>query len=182
MKEKTRISTTGNLNRSFTLIELTVVVFLIGVVLFLAVPRIHDGFFKDGMRSAVKYIISTSRELRNDAVRENKDFVLNVDMNNSIIWFETSDMTPEKKDEMKNKCFRLPDRVKIMDVEVLGLGKKTDGVAAIRFFRKGYTQPAIIHLTQDEKVFTLVYNPFSGSVRTYDKYVEANEKSGEVKI
>ena len=182
MKGKTRISTAGNLNRGFTLIELTVVVFLIGLVLFLAVPRIHDGFFKDSLRSAIKYIISTSRELRNDAIRENKDFVLNVDMNNSMLWFETSDMTPEKKDEMKNKCFRLPDRVKVMDVDVPGLGKKTSGVASIRFFRKGYTQPAIIHLTQDEKVFTLVYDPFSGSVRTYDKYLEANERSSEVKI
>ncbi len=183
MKVKTKTSTAGKPNnRGFTLIELCVVVVLLGTMMFIAAPRVHDAIFKDSLRQAVKQIVMKSRELRSDAVRDNVDYVLHFDMDKSRVWYEASDMTSEKRNEMKGKYFQLPENVKILEITILGGGKKSEGDATLKFFRRGYTQPAVLYLSQNERVYTIVYNPFSGTASTYDKMIKIDEKTNEFKI
>lgn len=180
---RTRISTAGNpTERGFTLIELCVVIVLMGAVLLIAAPRIHDSIFKDSLRQTVKQIVAKSRELRSDAIRDNVDYVLHFDMDKSRFWYEASDMTGEKRTEMKGKYFQLPENVKIMEVSILGGGRKSEGDATVKFFRRGYTQPAVLYFSQNERVYTVVFNPFSGTASTYDKMIKIDEKTNEFKI
>jgi len=183
VRGRTRTSTAGKPNdRGFTLIELLVVIALIGTMMFIAAPRVHDAVFKDSLRQTVKQIVTKSRELRSDAVRENVDFVMHFDIDKSRVWYEASDMTSEKRAEMKNKFFQLPANVKILEVSIIGGGKKSEGDATVKFFRRGYTQPAVLYLSQNERVYTIVYNPFSGTANTYDKMIKIDEKTNEFKI
>lgn len=183
MKGKTRTSTAGNpTERGFTLIELCVVIVLMGAVLLISAPRIHDSIFNDSLRQTVRQIVAKSRELRSDAIRDNVDYVLHFDMDKSRFWYEASDMSGEKRSEMKGKFVQFPENVKILEVSILGGGSKSQGDATVKIFSRGYTQPAVLYLSQNERVYTIVYNPFSGTASTYDKMIRIDEKTSEFKI
>jgi general secretion pathway protein H len=156
----------------YTLIELAIVVFLIGLMLFLVAPRIRDTLLIDSLKSTVRHFIGTARELRNEAVREQVDYILHVDLNSRTVWTYSTDMTPEKRDERQKAAFRLPADVKIADIYRIGREKQSDGNAQITFFKKGYVQPTVVHLARGERAYTLIFEPFLSTVRTYDKYVD----------
>lgn len=183
MTGRTRTSTTGKrTERGFTLIELCVVIALVGMMMFIAAPRVHDAVYKDSLRQAVKQIVAKSRELRSDAVRDNVDYILHFDIDKSAFWYEASDMSSEKRNEMKSKTFQFPPSVKIQEVSILGGLRKTEGEATVKFFRRGYAQPAVLYLSQNERVYTIVYNPFSGTASIYDRMIKIDETTSEFKI
>jgi hypothetical protein len=78
---------------------------------------------------------------------------------------------------MKKRAFRLPEDVSILDVCSFGKEKITDGETLIMFSRKDYMHPAVVHLAQKEQRFTLVFEPFLSSVKTYDKYIDPGSDS-----
>ena len=158
--------------KGFTLIELSVVVFLIGLMLLIAVPKVRDTILSDGLKTAVNHLTGTARELRSDAVRNQVDYILHLDLDNNLIWAHSADITPEARDEIKKRAFKLREELDILDVYLFGKEKITHGEALIRFSRKDYMHPAVVHLAQNERRFTLVFEPFLSTVRTYNKYVD----------
>jgi general secretion pathway protein H len=158
-------------SKGFTLIELSVVVFLIGLMLLIAVPKVRDTMLSDGLKTTVNYLTGTARELRSDAVRNQVDYILRLDLDNNLIWTHSADMTPEGKNEMKKRAFKVPEEVNILDVYFFEKEKIIDGEALIRFSRKDYMHPAVVHLAQKDQRFTLVFEPFLSSVRIYDKFI-----------
>ena len=159
-------------SKGFTLVELSVVVFLIGLMLSIAVPKVRDTMLNNGLKTAVNRLTGMARELRSDAVRNQVDYILRLDLDSNLIWTHSADMTPEAKDEMRKRAFKLPEDVNILDVCRFGKEKVTDGETLIRFSRKDYMNPAVVHLAQKDQYFTLVFEPFLNSVRTYDKYID----------
>ena len=147
-------------SKGFTLIELSVVVFLIGLMLLIAVPKVRDTMLSDGLKTTVNHLTGTARELRSDAVRNQVDYVLRLNLDNNLIWAHSADMTPEAREEMKKRAFRLPEEVKITGICLSGKEKITEGEALIRFSRKDYMQPAVVYLAQKDRHFTLVFEPF----------------------
>jgi general secretion pathway protein H len=164
-------------NKGYTLIELAVVVLIIGLMLTFAVPRVRDVLREDGLKTAARQLTGAVKELRNEAVREQVDYVLHLDLNNSAFWRYSVDMTPEKKDELKNLSVRLPDGVKIADMYHVGEAKRSDGEAQIRFFKKGYVQPTVIHLSQGEMSYTVIIHPLLAQVKVHDRYIDVEESA-----
>ena len=162
--------------KGFTLIELGVVVFLIGLMLLIAVPRVRDTMLGGGLEAVTNHLAGTTRELRSDAVRNQIDYIIHLDLDNDLIWTYSVDMTPETRAEMKKRAFKLPEEVKITDICFSEEEKITNGEVTIRFSRKNYTQPAVIHLAEKDRRFTLVFEPFLNAVRTYDKYVDFQDQ------
>jgi general secretion pathway protein H len=112
-----RTSITGKLNkRGFTLVELLLVIALIGVVLVLAVPSTRDVLTGNKLKKASRQLIGLERKLRVEAVRDQIDYILCLDLPNSAYWVIASDMTPEKQDEIKNRPKHLPADVVIADI------------------------------------------------------------------
>jgi general secretion pathway protein H len=172
-KTRTRILTAGKLtNDGFTLIELTVVVFLASLMLLLAVPRVRDTMLTDGLKSTVNHLANTARELRSDAARNQVDYVLHLDLNSNLIWTYSIDMTPEARSEMKRRSFHIPDDIKIQDLYRFRGDKISDGEATIRFYKQGYVQPTVLHLARKDDRFTIIFEPFVSLIKTYDRYVD----------
>ncbi|MHB8770220.1 MAG: prepilin-type N-terminal cleavage/methylation domain-containing protein [Syntrophales bacterium] len=159
-------------NRGYTLIELSVVVLLIGLMLLIAVPRVRDTLFDDDLKAATRRFISSARELRNEAVREQTDYILHVDLTNPAFWVYPADTTAEKRSELRKGAFRLPEGVRIAGIRQADEERRTEGEALIHFFRRGYVEPTVLHLAAGDRVFTLVFNPFLPAMTVYENYVD----------
>ena len=168
-----KTSITGKVNkRGFTLIELLLVITLMGVVLALAVPSTRDVLTGDNLKKASRQLIAMERKLRVEAVRDQINYILCIDLPNSAYWVITSDMTPEKQDEIKKRPQHLPSDVVIMDIVDENNKKKSDGEKRINFDKNNVCSPALIHLAYKEDRMTIVINPFLGVTDIHDKYVD----------
>jgi prepilin-type N-terminal cleavage/methylation domain-containing protein len=159
-------------NHGFTLIELMLVVALIGLFLVVAVPATRDALTTDPLKKASRQLIGLERKLRTDAVRDQVDYILNLDLSKASFWVTTPDMTPEKIDDIKKNPQHLPEGVVISDVVTEYNQKQSATVVAIKFSKRNACPPVVIHLAYDEKAMTLVINPFLGVTDVYDKYVD----------
>jgi prepilin-type N-terminal cleavage/methylation domain-containing protein len=172
-RRRARLRRPGDIGSGgYTLIELSIVVFLIGLMLLIAVPRVRESLFTDQLSSAARRLVGASRELRSVAVRDQVDQILQISLDEKSYWIYSADMTPEKKEEMKKRALRLPGDVKFADVYIAGKEKKTAGEISIRFFSRGYVEPAVIHLADGERFVTLVLHPFIHTVETHEKYLD----------
>ena len=172
-KVSIRTSITGKLNkRGFTLVELLLVIALIGVVLVLAVPSTRDVLSGNKLKKASRQLIGLERKLRVEAVRDQVDYILCLDLPDAAYWIITSDMTPEKQDEIKNNPKHLPADVVIVDIVDENNKKKSSGEARINFSKNNICSPAIIHLAHEDDSMTIVINPFLGVTDIYDKYID----------
>lgn len=158
----------------FTLLELLVVIVLVGVIVVLAVPSTRDVLTGDSIKKASRQFIAMERKLRGDAVRDQIDYILCIDLPNSAYWVVTSDMTPEKQDEIKKSPKHLPADVVIADIVDESNKKKFDGEARIVFRKSNICSPAVIHLSYEEDNMTIVINPFLGVTDVYDRYVDVS--------
>ena len=99
VKGRTKISTAGKRTEGgYTLIELVLVIVIVGVVLYIAAPKVRDDILNDSLRASVRQFVGLVKELRQDAIREQIDYILHVDIGANRYWIETSDMTPEKRE------------------------------------------------------------------------------------
>jgi len=182
----TRISAIGNWNntstqkaplclnhRGFTFIEITVVIFLIGLIIGLAMPRVRDALLTDDLRRSSRNMIGLLKELRNEAIRENKAYFMHFDLDANRFWIDSASMSEEEQARAREKASSLPEGVRVLDVWFQGKGKTLGGETVIRFSKKGYVPQSVIHLgSEDGRSLTLELNPFLGRVRVWDEYVE----------
>jgi prepilin-type N-terminal cleavage/methylation domain-containing protein len=159
--------------KGYTLIELTVVIALVGMMLAISVPRFRYSLITDNLKSVTRRMVGVVKEIRDDAVREQKAYFLFLDLESNKLWVEYAGMGQEERKMTRERAFTLPEDVWITDVWGEERGKQVDGEAAIRFTRKGYVEYTAIHLgAEDGRVFTLILSPFLGTIKSYDTYVD----------
>lgn len=162
----------------YTFIELTVVIFLIGLLLFLAVPRFQQSILTDDLKATVRRMVGTARSLRSEAIREQKDYLLRLDIGGNRYWIEATglaQMTDEARFEAYEEGIQLPEGIRILDVWKKETGTIAEGRVDIRFTTKGYVERSAIHVGDDAgRQFTLIFNPFLGTVKIYDRYIEVD--------
>ena len=165
--------TQSNNTKGFTLIELTVVMSLIGVMLAVSIPRVRYSLITDDLKFATRKIIGIIKSLRNEAIQEHKDYFLHCDIESNQLWIDFDGITREEREMAQEKVFRLSEDVQIIDVWIKGKGKRSEGDVNIKFSKKGYTKQTLIHLgSEDGREFTLLLNPFLMKIESFDKYVD----------
>jgi prepilin-type N-terminal cleavage/methylation domain-containing protein len=162
-----------NNKKGYTLIELTVVIALIGMMLAISIPRFRYSLITDNLKSVTRRMIGVVKEIRDDAVREQKAYHLYLDLESNKLWIEYPGMGEEEREARRERAFTFPDDIRIMDVWRQERGKQADGELSIRFTEKGYVEYTAIHLgAEDGRVFTLILSPFLGTIKSYDTYVD----------
>jgi prepilin-type N-terminal cleavage/methylation domain-containing protein len=155
--------------RGFTLLELAVVMFLIGLVLTIAMPY-FGSVQSSQMRSEARRLASRANYLYEEAGAQKVLLRLTFDFNNNGYYVTRLDPfseTPQFLPETGPAGVRvsMPEGIRIRDVTVEGLGTFAKGSASAQFYPGGYVDATMIHLADDKgEVFTLAIDPFSGHV------------------
>ncbi len=156
--------------------EIIVVVALIGLVLGFSVPRFRSAFSQDDVRRLSQWIMIKTRVLKRRAVEHQREYILHVNMESGRLWVsgeadvdeeETGVAAPETGEE-----FITPEGARILDVEFPSGWKTNSGEAGIRFYPKGWSDRAFIHLEDEagrERSFLI--ETFLPKVKVYDGYV-----------
>lgn len=157
--------------KGFTLIELIVVILLIGIFLTFAVPRLKTDFMQDNTKKTIRWIISKINVLKKDAVFNKKQYALHIGIDSNRLWITDDSMSKETIENMEQKGYEIPSDIKVIDVQYPDTGKIEYGTATISFYKKGYSDKAIIHLEDDDQqIVSLLVEPFLDKVKLYETY------------
>ena len=158
--------------KGFTLIELVVVVALISIMLFLAIPRFQSDFFTDSTKKVSRWIMYKVPALKENAFRKQKKYVLHVGIDSEKLWITHEGMSDEELQDAEMDGYKLPDDIKLQDVEFPDEQVISAGRADIYFYEKGYSDKAIIHMVHDDDHrLSFLIEPFLPQVHLYNKYV-----------
>ena len=155
--------------RGFTLLELAVVLFLIGLVMTIAMPY-FGSMQTSQMRSEARRLASRANYLYEEAGAQKVILRLTFDLANNGYFASRMDpfaAKPAFRPENGPAGLRvaMPAGIWIRDVTVEGVGTVERGVVSAQFYPGGYADATLIHLADTKgEVFTLAIDPFSGRV------------------
>lgn len=155
--------------RGFTLLELAVVLFLIGLVMTIAMPY-FGSMQTSQMRSEARRLASRANYLYEEAGAQKVILRLTFDLANNGYFASRMDpfaAKPAFRPENGPAGVRvaMPAGIWIRDVTVEGVGTVERGVVSAQFYPGGYADATLIHLADTKgEVFTLAIDPFSGRV------------------
>ncbi len=161
----------------FTLIELMVVVFLLGALFSVAMPRVLNTQSAN-LRSASKGLVTTIRHLYGKAVFEKRIYKLSFDLESGRYWaeaFQGNRFLQSSDSSLGRK--NLPEGVFLSDIQTERtqgkIGPDSGREAFILFLPTGVVDSSVIHLrTEKDDFVTLFTNPYTGATKILDGYVE----------
>ena len=159
-------------NSGYTLIELVVVITLISIMLFFAIPRLQGTVLTNNTNKFSRWIITKIRGLKAAAVRDQKRYILNVNLDTGKFWVTSDAMSEEELQNAEKNEYSLPEDVRIIDMEFPFKGKITSGQVEISFYKADYSDKVMIHIENDSrKQMSFLIEPFLPGVKLYEKYI-----------
>jgi prepilin-type N-terminal cleavage/methylation domain-containing protein len=164
-------------NKGLTLVEIMVVITLISIMLAFAVPNFQS-LTTDTTKETNNWIVLTVKMLKQGALRNKKTYTLHVSMESNKIWYtqETDEGEGEEEGEEENKIlgeYKIPEGLKIVDVEFPEEEQISSGEVEINFYVKGFSDRAIIHIENedDDKELSYVIEAFLLKVKLHNEFV-----------
>ena len=155
----------------FTLIELIVVISLISLMLFFSIPRFRNTLLTDPTKKTTRWIIGTVRILKENALRDGKRYILHANLDNNSMWVSDESMSEEALLEASQNGFKLPDGIRLLDVEYPKNRKISISRADIYFYPQGYSDKAMIHMERDgTDAVSFLIEPFLSEVNRFERY------------
>jgi prepilin-type N-terminal cleavage/methylation domain-containing protein len=155
----------------YSLLELIVVMALIGIVFFFAVPRFEGSFFLDDANQSSRWLIGKLQALREEALRTRRLQVLHVDFETNRLWETSESMTPEEIERAIRRAQRLPGGALVVSVEFPGRERVYAGKTEVRFFGDGHSDRALIHLRHGDTTTSFLLEPFLSQVKMFDALI-----------
>lgn len=168
MTRPARLSSAAD-TAGFTLLELAVVMFLMGLIMMIAMP--YFGSLQPAqLRSESRRLASRANYLYQEAGAQKVLIRLTFDLDYNGYFVTRLDpfaIRPAFMPEGGPAGVRvlLPVGVRIRDVWVEGIGTLTRGQISTQFYPSGYVDATVLHLVDDQgEVFTIAFDPFTGRV------------------
>jgi general secretion pathway protein H len=161
----------------FTLLELTVVLFILGLLIVTIAPHLGN---VGGARleATAKRLAAVVRYLAGEAALRNRPYRLNYDLDKQQYWITALVATPDGAEFQADRSplsrpVQLPPTITFADVQAPGVGRVNAGRVYTHFLPQGYTDPTLIHLRdQSSRVVTILIPPLTGEARIYEGYVD----------
>jgi general secretion pathway protein H len=165
------------LSAGFTLLELAVVLFIVGLLMTIAIP--HLGNTSNArLEATARRLAATVRYLSGEAALRNRPYRLNYDLDQHTYWITTL-VTTQDHAEFRNdlsplsRPVQLPPSITFADIQTSGVGRISTGRLSTHFQPQGYADPTIIHLrNQQSRTITVLIPALTGEARIYEGYVE----------
>jgi general secretion pathway protein H len=173
------------LSAGFTMLELAIVVFIMGLMLTLTMPYL-GGFRRAQLRSQARRLAGRATYLFDEAAGHKVVLRLIFDIDNNgyavakldpyaIKPVFAPDPTPS------SRPVTLPGSVRIRDVTVEGIGTVNRGVIACNFYPEGYVDATVVHIEDaSNDVMTLEFVPLTGQVAIFDGDVMPSPSTGMI--
>ena len=153
----------------FTLLEITIVLFIMAVITFLIVPK-STGYQHAQLRTAARELAGRETYLfdRAEAQKVVMRLIFDLDHNAYAVakldpYAQFPQFVPDPG--YGSQPVNLGDAISIRDVTVGTLGTFDSGVVATEFYPSGYVDPTLVHLVDTHgTVMTLALNPLTGQV------------------
>ncbi|MCS6925001.1 MAG: prepilin-type N-terminal cleavage/methylation domain-containing protein [Candidatus Binatia bacterium] len=163
--------------RGFTVLELALVLFIVGLLLTVAIPRLAD---LPGARleASARRFAALVRYLSGEAVFRSHVYRLHYDLDRHSYWVTVLAVSQQAAEFVGDESplsrpVQLPPAVRFADVHVPAVGRVSTGQVYTHFYPYGYADPTVIHLRDHSaRVLTIVIPPLIGEVRIYDGYVD----------
>jgi len=158
--------------QGFSLLELMVVLFVVGLVLAFTFPKFQNLLGGD-IKSVSRKLVGTIQYLYDESAIQRKIHRLNFDLTEQKYWAsvlqETNEVTRMEVPVLPERV--LPRGVRLEDVVVLHEGKVTQGETFTEFYPIGGVEKTTIHLrdSRGEKI-TLEINSLTGKVHVHEGY------------
>ncbi|MBI5746862.1 MAG: prepilin-type N-terminal cleavage/methylation domain-containing protein [Nitrospirae bacterium] len=158
----------------YTLIELSVVLLILGLILSIFLPRL-TGIAGGDLKTTSRKIIGIIQYTYDEAIGRRQVHRLNYDIREGLLWvtiMKEDGEFVEADPNLFQKIF-LPRNVLFKDVKTLHSGTVTDGKTFTQFFPAGRVEKTTLHLVSNKnEETTLVINPLTGRVKVYDGYID----------
>ncbi len=92
----------------FTLLELIVVMALMSIVFFFAVPRFEGSFLFDDAKQSARWLIGKLQGLREEALRTRRQHILVFDFDTKRVWHRTESMTMDEIELAMRRAQAIP--------------------------------------------------------------------------
>ncbi|MBC8285303.1 MAG: GspH/FimT family pseudopilin [Nitrospinae bacterium] len=147
-------------NNGFTLLELILVLFLMGLIAGLVLPFVVSTLDRVKLQSEARQIASALQFARSEAITKKTLFTFNANIDQNQYWLAI----PKEKEVTQSKT--LSDSVRIRDYQ----GTEdilTDGNFIINFYPRGNSSAGTIHLQSsiaesDTPVYAIIIDPITG--------------------
>ncbi len=156
----------------FTLIELMVVLFVIGLIATLVFPS-FGSFELSRLKSEARRLQAATTLTYNLAVMEKANYRLAFDLDAQCWWAEKKQgpvYVPASNDLLLKHC--LPESVWIEELEVMDRRLNRSGQEYVYFSPFGYSEPARIYLTNESgqvgSGYTLFIQSATGAIQVYE--------------
>ncbi len=161
---------------AFTLVEIIAVISLIGITLFFAAPRLEGFLFRDESRTVSRWIILNVADLKKKSVQTHQQFVLYIDLDSNSLWIDIASGNALSDEnvlsETRQQTFELPPGFRINSVLFPPDRRISSGAAAVAFYPNGYSDRAVIHLTdRQNQRKSYIIEAFLPNVSIHDDHV-----------
>lgn len=163
--------------QGFTLIELTVVLLLIGLIFFTTMPKLDNFLFRSNLKSVARSLKAAVHILRSKSIVSHKNTALNFDLDKGLFWgdYEQPDaefQTSEKKSHIFSPQ-RLPRGIRFLDAMNINSDRQNYGLLRSILNPKGVIEETVLHLTdENDRILTIIINAYTGRFLLYDEYVD----------
>jgi prepilin-type N-terminal cleavage/methylation domain-containing protein len=154
----------------FTLLEMIIVLFLLGGLLSLIIPRMSIG---DSLGSVGRRWVGALRSFQEMAMATQMTVRLYVDLDRGTYWPMVVEGNQEKipLDATWATPISLPESIRFADFQV-GTERKESGRAEIFFYPNGRIDPATMHLVDANNIMGISIEPVTALIRVTDQRID----------
>jgi len=169
----------------FTLMALIAVLFIISIMLTFAVPEFSRNMMRNDTKTTLNWIVFNVSKFKKEARHHGKDFSMCIYQGTNLIQIKTESTDSESTDSESTDSesteagilaeFLVPEDVTLDRVDFNRPDQESDDDddACIHFYGKGYSDHAIIHISDnDGNFFSCMIQPFLHRVKIYNEYVQ----------
>ena len=159
-------------SRGFTLIEISVIIFIIGLVGLLVFPKLEQRLFDTEYRASLRRLTNDIKQIFNISAIKGITYYFVFDLDKEEYWVALPDEDGNLLDDADTHLLHksMPEDTDIVDIE-FGSRVFSEGRNIILFSPTGLEGKYYIHLKRKTQKITIIIYPLTGKAKIEDGFL-----------